>query len=99
MSSNRTGFAIAAAWPLALLLAALSIGGLVSPAYARETPVWTEQAIGQDWFDLLIAAPWLALCALGARAGSRRWRLLLAGAYAYVAYEAFIYAVAVHWNP
>ncbi|HEX5064386.1 MAG TPA: hypothetical protein VFV99_33655 [Kofleriaceae bacterium] len=93
----RARFAIAAALPLALLLAALSLGGLVTNAYARETPAWLEQAIGQDWFDLVIAAPWIAICGIGAR-GSPRWRVLLAGAYAYTVYELFIYVFAVHFN-
>lgn len=88
----------AAAWPIALLLAGLSVGGLLTPAYAREMPAWTAQAVGQDWFDLLIAAPWIAICAIGARTGSYRWRVLLAGAYAYTVYEMFIYAFAIHFN-
>ena len=91
----RIRFATAAAAPIALLLAALSLGGLVLPVYAHETPAWTAQAIGQDWFDLVIAAPWIAICAT--RRGYR-WRVLLAGAYAYTVYELFIYAFAVHFN-
>lgn len=92
-------FAHAAAWPLAVLLALVSLGGLVLPsAYARETPAWTAQAIGQDWFDLLIAVPWLALCAWRARGGSYPWSVLLAGMYAYAVYEMTIYAFAVHFN-
>ena len=92
-------FALAAAWPVALLLALVSLGGIMLPgAYARETPAWTAQAVGQDWFDLLVAAPWIALAGYGARTGSRRWRILLAGAYAYTVYEMLIYAFAVHWN-
>lgn len=94
----RTRFSIAAAWPIALLLAAISLGGLVTPAYAREQPAWIAQAIGQDWFDLVIAAPWLAWCGWRARRGSLAARVLLAGAYAYVVYELAIYAFAVHFN-
>jgi hypothetical protein len=97
-SQDRSRFAIAAAWPLALLLALTSLGGLLSSAYARETPAWTAQAVGQDWFDLVIAAPSLVICAVGARRGGYRWRVLLGGAYAYTAYELFIYAFAVHFN-
>lgn len=93
----RARFAVAAAWPVALLLAAVSLGGLTTDAYARELPAWRDQAIGQDWFDLVIAAPWIAVCAVGART-SRRWRVLLAGAYAYAVYEMLIYAFAVHFN-
>jgi hypothetical protein len=93
----RARFAIVAALPLALLIAAISLGGLLTNAYAREAPVWAEQAIGQDWFDLVIAAPWIAICGIGAR-NSARWRVLLAGAYAYTVYELFIYVFAIHFN-
>ena len=81
-----------------MLLAAVSVGGLVSSAYAHETPAWTAQALGQDWFDLLIAAPWIAVCGFFARTGAYRWRVLLAGAYAYAVYEMVIYAFAIHFN-
>ena len=91
-------FRITASAAVALLLAGLSLAGLLSPAYARETPAWAAQATGQDWFDLLVAAPWLALCGIGARRGSHGWSVLLAGAYAYVVYEMFIYAFAIHFN-
>jgi hypothetical protein len=98
VSHDHSRFAIAAAWPVAILLATLSLGGLVTSAYAYEAPAWRAQAIGQDWFDLVIAAPWLALCGTLARTGSYRWRILLAGAYAYTVYEALIYAFAIHFN-
>lgn len=95
--SVRARFAIVAAWPLAVLLAAMSLGGLLTSAYAKEAPAWVDQAVGQDWFDLLIAAPWLALCGVAAR-HSYRWRLLLAGAYAFTVYTLFIYVFAIHFN-
>ena len=98
MTRKASRFALLAAWPIALLVAAISLGGLLSAAYARETPAWAAQAIGQDWFDLLVAAPWIAVCGLAARTGSYRWRVLLAGAYAYAVYELVIYAVAIHFN-
>ena len=90
--------ATTSAAPLAVLVAVVSLGGLLSPAYARETPAWTAQAIGQDWFDLLVVVPWIALCGVKARQGSYRWSVLLAGAYAYTTYEMLIYAFAVHFN-
>jgi hypothetical protein len=75
----------------------MSLGGLLTSAYDREAPAWVEQAVGQDWFDLVVAAPLIAICGLCARA-SRRWRVLLAGAYAYTVYELSIYVFAVHFN-
>jgi hypothetical protein len=95
---TRTPLAVAAAWPIAALLAVISLGGLLVPAvYAREAPAWVAQAIGQDWFDLVVAAPCVAIAGVLARR-SHRWRAILAGAYAYVAYELVIYAFAVHMN-
>ena len=58
---------------LALLVAVASLAGILVPeTYARETAEWAGQAIGQDWFDLLVAVPALIVCALGARRGSVR---------------------------
>ena len=49
---------------LATALAAISACGIALPStYARETAAWAAQAVGQDWFDLLIAVPWLVLVA------------------------------------
>lgn len=96
MSSSR--HTALAAWTVSVLLIAVSLGGLFSSAYARELPGWRAQAVGQDWFDLLVAAPWIAVCGIGARTGSFRWRVLLAGGYAYAVYEMLIYAFAVHFN-
>jgi len=84
---------------LAGLVALVSLAGILLPAtYARETLDWRAQALGQDWFDLLVATPWLAVCAVGMRRGRGHWHLLLAGALLYVAYTFVIYAFAVHFN-
>ncbi len=97
--ARPTRFAQVAAWPIAALLAILSLVGLVARGtYAQEQPAWAAQAVGQDWFDLLIAVPCLAICGFRARTGASRWNALLAGAYAYVVYELAIYAFAVHFN-
>ncbi len=87
------------AFPLAALFAAASLGNIVLPsAYARETASWTAQGIGQDWVDLLLVAPVLAIAAALARRGSRRAGLVLGGAVAYTAYSLVLYAFAVHFN-
>ncbi len=93
--ARPTRFAQLAAWPIAGLLALMSLVGLLARGtYAQEQPAWAAQAVGQDWFDLLIAVPCLAICGDRARAGSYRWSVLLAGAYAYVVYELVIYTFA-----
>lgn len=84
---------------LALLLAAMSLVAIVHPAlYRHETPSYAAQALGQDWADLLVGAPWLVVAARTARRGSRRGQLLLGGGLAYALYEFLIYAFAVHFN-
>jgi hypothetical protein len=97
--STTSPRAIAAAFPLALLVTATSLGGLLLPSsYARETANWAAQAVGQDWVDLLFAVPWLAITGALALRGWRPALPLLAGGYAYTAYQFAIYAFAVHFN-
>jgi hypothetical protein len=84
---------------LATALAAISICGIALPStYARETAAWAAQAVGQDWFDLVVAVPWLALVAWRADRGSPRARLLLASALLYAGYELVIYAFGIRFN-
>jgi hypothetical protein len=90
---------LAAVFPLALLMAVISLVGILVPStYARETASWAAQAAGQDWVDLVLAVPWLVATGLGARRGSRAAALLLGGALLYAVYELVIYAFAVHFN-
>ena len=96
---RRLGFAINAAFVVAILLAAISLGGMLAPAlYARETASWSIQASAQDWFDLVIAVPALFVVAMWASTGSRRGSLVLAGLLLYTVYTLVIYAFAVHLN-
>jgi hypothetical protein len=84
---------------LATALAAISGCGIALPStYARETAAWAAQAIGQDWFNLVVAVPWLALVARRAELGSRRARLLLASTLLYAGYQLVIYAFGVRFN-
>lgn len=93
LSGHAWGFAVAA------LLVVVSLGGLLLPAtYARETPSWALQAIAQDWFDLAVAAPVLAISAALAVIGARRARFVLCGALAFAVYTLAIYCFAVHLN-
>jgi hypothetical protein len=83
----------------ALLVGVASLGGIFDPAtYARESPTWRLQAIGQDWIDLAIVTPWLLACAALVARGSRRALLPLAGGFAYLAYTFAIYAFDVRFN-
>jgi hypothetical protein len=83
----------------AALVALASLGGLFLPStYARETLSWRVQGMAQDWVDLVVAAPWLAITAILTLRGSRRGALLLGGGFAYAAYSFAIYAFAVHFN-
>lgn len=85
--------------PLAALLAVAALAGMAAPdVYARETPLWAAQGIGQDWVDLLVVAPLLALSAAFALRGSRLFALLLGGTLAYSAYSLVLYAFAMHFN-
>ena len=80
-------------------MAVASLAGILSPAtYARETPGWTGQALGQDWFDLVVGVPALVAAALAARRGGRVALLALAGAFVYTLYTFVLYAFAVHFN-
>jgi hypothetical protein len=84
---------------LATALAAISGCGIALPStYARETAAWAAQAIGQDWFNLVVAVPWLAVVARRAELGSRRARLLLGSTLLYAGYQLVIYAFGVRFN-
>jgi hypothetical protein len=91
--------AIAAAFPVAVLVTLTSLGGILfRNSYARETPNWAAQAVGQDWVDLVLAAPWLIVSGVVALRGSRRALFTLAGGFAYTVYELVIYAFDIHFN-
>lgn len=92
-------FPAAAGGVLAVLVAAASLGGLFLPStYAQETAGWAAQGTGQDWVNLVLVAPWLAVTGWLARRGAARARLLLGGALVYTAYSFAIYAFALHFN-
>jgi len=85
---------------LAVALAISAAGALSIPAvYARESALWAAQGAGQDWVDLLLVAPALALAAWFTRRGSRRAALLLAGILAYALYSLVLYAFFIHFGP
>jgi hypothetical protein len=95
---HRT-FAVRASPALAALLALAALGGILLPStYARETSTWAAQGPGQDWVNLLIVFPWMALSGHRAARGSRRALLLLGGGLVYLVYGFLAYAFAVHFN-
>jgi hypothetical protein len=98
--SSRYWFPALLSFALAVLLAVAAAGALFIPAvYARETPLWAAQGMGQDWVDLVLVAPSLAAAALLTLRGSRVAALLLAGALVYALYSLVLYAFFVHFGP
>ena len=86
--------------PLAVVLAIGALGGILLPAvYAREHPHWAAQGIGQDWANLVLAAPLLALSAAFTLRGSRLFTLILAGTLSYALYSLVLYAFFMHFGP
>jgi hypothetical protein len=97
--TTRIDLIAAASFVLAGLVAVASLAGILMPAvYAKETASWAAQGIGQDWIDLVLVAPLVALCGVGILRGSRRAFLVLAGALVYLMYSFVLYAFAVHFN-
>lgn len=97
--SRAARFAAVAALAAATLVAIAALGGILAPAtYARETPIWRTEGIGQDWASLVVDVPWLVGAASCVLRGSRRGRLLLASALVYTAYTYAVYALDVHFN-
>lgn len=85
--------------PMLLLVLVTSLGGLLYEGmYARETSVWTAQAIGQDIIDLVILVPVLLVSAFLIRAGKRPAFFVWLGAMMYTAYTFVIYSFGLHFN-
>lgn len=97
--SEPRPFAIYGSLAVAVLFGATSLAGLLIPSlYSRETDNWAVQAIAQDWFDLVIAAPCIFVAAIWAGRGSLRGKLVLGGALLYAVYTLLVYALAIHLN-
>ena len=100
MASVRRPFDAWVSLPLAALVAWSALGGIFLPStYARETPSWAAQGTGQDWVNLLLVTPTLAIAGTRALRGSFRARLVLGGALVYTVYSFLLYAFEVHFNP
>lgn len=85
---------------LAAGLVAVLLGGLYIPLlYARETPNWRLQTLGQDLFDALVVVPLLIVSAASEyRRKFHLSRRLAAGVFAYTLYTFFIYCFSIHEN-
>ncbi len=87
------------AWLLAMVSLCVSLFGLLDPAaYQLETANWAAQAKGQDWFDLILLAPLLVVCGIGAWRRSSTSLTLLGSAFAFALYTFLLYAFSVHFN-
>src|SRR3954447_2079294 len=85
--------------PIVILGSTTSVAGIVVDAvYARETPTWRAEAVGQDIANLVILPALLAL-AYGAARGSVAAYLAWLGTVVYTAYAFAIYVFAVHFGP
>lgn len=83
----------------ALAVAASAAGGLWLPeTYAKETPSWAAQGLGQDAVDLFLAAPLALIAAFLAQKGKRLFLFVIEGVLLYFIYSYILYAFCVHFN-
>ena len=100
MNTNKEGRVI---FTLSIILAVLvifvsCIGLFVPGIYSQETPNWTAQAIGQDFFDLFLIVPFLIVTSFLAYKKTKTAMLLWSGAVFYLIYTFVIYCFAIHFN-
>jgi len=81
-----------------LVIIASCIGLFLPETYAKETPDWIAQAIGQDIIDLFLITPVLVISAIFAYTGNKIARLVWSGSLFYLIYSYVIYCFAVHFN-
>ena len=81
-----------------LVIIASCIGLLIPETYAKETPNWIAQAIGQDFLDLFLITPVLVITTIFAYTGNKAARLIWSGSLFYLIYTFVIYCFAVHFN-
>lgn len=86
-------------FPLAILLAATSLGGLLfSSVYSAESRLQAAQAAGNDAGNLVAIAPFLMIAAIWAIRGSLTARLVWMGTLVYLIYIFLAYAFGLHFN-
>jgi len=83
----------------AILMGGASAAGIFLPfVYAKETPSWAAQGMGQDVVNLIVVLPATAICIAHGARGSLRAVLVLLGLLFYVIYSYVLYAFFVHFN-
>lgn len=92
-------FMLAYTLPLALLVAAASLAGLLRPdLYSLETKDWLAQTSAQDTVDLFLVVPVLIIAALFAHRGERLAEAIWGGTLLYLLYTFIIYCFFIHFN-
>ena len=85
--------------PLTAFTITAGVAGLLTPGfYAKETPNWAAQSLGQDIIDLFIITPVLIVTAILASQKNKAALPLWAGCNLYLAYTFAIYCFDVHFN-
>jgi len=97
--SARTPWALSLSFPLALLLAIASLGGIVfSHAYGAETQLHAAQTVGNDIGNLVAVVPVLVFATVFALRGSLAARLVWMGTIVYLIYVFLVYTFGLHFN-
>jgi hypothetical protein len=85
-------------FPIAILLAIASAGGIFINGLYRDNPYFVAQAIGQDFISLVVVLPALIITAFLASRGSSRARIIWLGVLIYLVYTYVVAAFDVNFN-
>src|SRR5271157_4966024 len=97
--TESSPWALRLSFPLAVLLAVASLGGLLLPSvYSAETRLHAAQTLGIDAGNLAVVLPILVIAAVLALRGSDAARLIWLGTLAYLVYNFAGYAFGLHFN-
>src|SRR5271157_323913 len=98
-NSERRLWTLWLSFPLAVLLAAASLGGLLfSSVYSAERRLQAAQAAGNDAGNLVAIVPFLTIAAILALRGSITARLVWTGTLVYLIYVFLGYTFGLHFN-
>lgn len=85
-------------FPIAILLAIASAGGVFISGLYRDNPYFVAQAVGQDFISLAVVLPTLIVTAFLASRGSSRARLVWLGGLVYLVYTYVVAAFDNNFN-